>query len=81
MAAKLFTCQLFESKGLNKAIYFSGLSYDLIIHPYVYGEPLTSIQPIYYLDELEAIARLSVRGDTSFTLFERAYSPFNRFSR
>ncbi|HID9471197.1 TPA: hypothetical protein ACXI1T_003955 [Serratia liquefaciens] len=60
MAAKLFTCQLFESKGLNKAIYFSGLSYDLIIHPYVYGEPLTSIQPIYYLDELEAIARLRI---------------------
>ncbi|MCG1033225.1 hypothetical protein J5S76_14715 [Bacillus amyloliquefaciens] len=60
MAAKLFTCQLFESKGLNKVIYFTGLSHDLIIHPYVYGEPLTSIQPIYYLNELEAIARLRI---------------------
>ncbi|WP_072166343.1 hypothetical protein [Erwinia sp. Leaf53] len=73
MAAKLFTCQLFESKGLNKAIYFSGLTYNLIIHPYVYGEPLASIQPIYYLDELEAIARLRIEPPSPISEKEIEY--------
>ena len=53
-----YTVQLEGGKGLNKVVVFSGLSYSMIIHPMVYGEPVLTLQPFYYLDELESVAKI-----------------------
>lgn len=60
MAATSYTCQLYESEGIAKIIIFSGLDFDMIIHPYVYGEPLVTTQPVYFLEQLGAIAKVRV---------------------
>ncbi|MNF77051.1 hypothetical protein D3C85_783690 [compost metagenome] len=73
MAATVYTCQLHESKGLCKVIYFSGLKFDLIIHPYVYGEPLVTTQSLYFLEDLGSIAKLRVEHPNTITDNEMEY--------
>lgn len=73
MAATSYTCQLYESEGIAKIILFSGLDFDLIIHPYVYGEPLVTTQPVYFLDQLGSIAKLTVEYPKKITELETEY--------
>ncbi|PHZ28926.1 hypothetical protein CS533_02740 [Yersinia bercovieri] len=73
MAATTFTCQLYESKGLCKIVHFTGLDYDLILHPYVYGELLVTTQPVYYLEELDSIAKISVQAPKKISEIETEY--------
>lgn len=73
MAATSYTCQLFESEGISKIILFSGLDFDMIIHPYVYGEPLVTTQPVYFLEQLGAIAKVRVEHPKKITTLETEY--------
>ncbi|MDM3122725.1 hypothetical protein OGV89_13095 [Citrobacter sp. Cf125] len=73
MAATNYTVQLYESKGLCRIIHFSGLEFDLIINPYVYGEPLVTTQPICYLEDLESIAQLRVEHPRKISERETEY--------
>ncbi|MDM2766951.1 hypothetical protein [Citrobacter sp. Cpo147] len=73
MAATSYTCQLYESEGIAKIILFSGLDFDLIIHPYVYGEPLVTTQPVYFLEQLGSIAKLKVEPPKKITELETEY--------
>ncbi|EBR0537475.1 hypothetical protein BLM28_12145, partial [Salmonella enterica] len=73
MAATSYTCQLYESEGISKIILFSGLEFDLIIHPYVYGEPLVTTQPVYFLEQLGSIAKLRVEHPKKITELETEY--------
>jgi hypothetical protein len=51
--------QLTNSRGLGQVIYCHGLETPVIIAPTVHGEPLLTAQAFYYLEELEAVARMS----------------------
>src|SRR5271165_7023149 len=51
--------QLTNSRGLGRVIYCHGLETPVIIAPTVHGEPLLTAQAFYYLEELEAVARLN----------------------
>ncbi|NAT78170.1 hypothetical protein HKX68_17360 [Dickeya dadantii] len=73
MAATSYTCQLYESEGVAKIIVFSGLDFDMIIHPYVYGEPLVTTQPVYFLEQLGAIAKVIVEHPKKITALETEY--------
>ena len=73
MAAISYTCQLYESEGIAKIIIFSGLDFDMIIHPYVYGEPLVTTQPVYFLEQLGAIAKVRVEHPQKITTLETEY--------
>ncbi|ELY3803692.1 hypothetical protein SMX72_002255 [Cronobacter sakazakii] len=73
MAATNYTVQLYESKGLCRILHFSGLEFDLIINPYVYGEPLVTTQPIYYLEDLESIAQIRVEHPQTISEKETEY--------
>lgn len=48
--------QLFNSEGLLEIIVCEGLSHPIIIHPTIHGEPLLTMQPFYYLEQLESVA-------------------------
>ncbi|HBQ9157494.1 TPA: hypothetical protein L9D44_002622 [Klebsiella pneumoniae] len=73
MAATNYTLQLYEAKGLCRIIHFSGLDFELLINPYVYGEPLVTTQPIYYLEDLESIAQIRVEHPKTMTESEIEY--------
>lgn len=73
MAGTSYTCQLYESEGIAKIIVFSGLDFDLIIHPYVYGEPLVTLQPVYFLEQLGSIAKLEVEHPKKISELETEY--------
>jgi hypothetical protein len=50
--------QLFNSEGLLEIIVCEGLSHSIIIHPTIHGEPLLTMQPFYYLEQLESVAEI-----------------------
>lgn len=60
MAAITYTYQLSNGKGLKKILYFSGLSYNLSVHPSLYGDPILTSQAFYYLKDLDAVASLRI---------------------
>jgi len=60
MAAITYTYQLSNGNGLEKILYFSGLGYNLSVHPALYGEPILTSQAFYYLKDLEAVASLRI---------------------
>lgn len=60
MAAITYTYQLSNGKGLEKILYFSGLDYNLCVHPALYGEPILTSQAFYYLKDLDAVASLRI---------------------
>ncbi|MNG52560.1 hypothetical protein D3C78_139460 [compost metagenome] len=53
-----YTIQIEGGKGLNKSVLFTGLSHSMIIHPIIYGEPVLTLQPFYYLEDLESVAQI-----------------------
>jgi hypothetical protein len=66
--------QLSDSRGLDEIIVCTGLRYPVVIHPMLHGEPLLTVQPFYYLNQLEAVAHLCYfDGDTALNDSEREY--------
>ena len=63
--ATVYTCALTNSKGLDRIILFKGLEFDVVVTPSVLGEPVISAQPFYFLQDLDAVAkiRLETRAD------------------
>ncbi len=41
-----------------KVLLFSGLSHQMLVHPIVHGEPVLTAQAFYYLEQLEAVAKV-----------------------
>lgn len=60
MAAITYTYQLSNGKGLEKILYFSGLGYNLSVHPSLYGDPILTSQAFYYLKDLDSVANLRI---------------------
>ncbi len=60
MASITYTYQLSNGKGLEKILYFSGLGYNLSVHPALYGDPILTSQAFYYLKDLDAVASLKI---------------------
>ena len=60
MAAITYTYQLSNGKGLERILYFSGLGYNLSVHPALYGDPILTSQAFYYLKDLDAVASLKI---------------------
>jgi hypothetical protein len=50
--------QLDGGKGLMQVLLFSGLSHPMLVHPIVHGEPVLTAQAFYYLEQLEAVAKV-----------------------
>ncbi|CAM3481397.1 hypothetical protein BZK31_17760 [Pseudomonas floridensis] len=50
--------QLENSVGLGRVIVCSGLSFPVIIHPIVHGEPVLTAQAFYYLEQLHSVAKV-----------------------
>lgn len=50
--------QLENGVGLQKVVVFSGLSFPMILHPMVHGEPVLTAQAFYYLSQLETVAKI-----------------------
>jgi len=50
--------QLSKSKGIGKVIVFHGLEFNVVVHPTIHGEPILTSQAFYYLEQLEAIAKI-----------------------
>lgn len=48
--------QLSSSEGLLEIVVFKGLSHDVVVRPTIHGEPLLTVQPFYYLEQLESVA-------------------------
>lgn len=57
-----YKIQIEGGKGLNKAVLFTGLSHSMIIHPIIYGEPVLTLQPFYYLEDLESVAQIRFKN-------------------
>lgn len=53
-----FDFPLTNSKGLQKIILFKGLSFPIIIVPSLLGEPILTVQPFYFIENLDAVARV-----------------------
>ncbi|WP_288455602.1 methylamine utilization protein MauJ [uncultured Acinetobacter sp.] len=58
-----YTIQIEGGKGLNKAVLFTGLSHPMIIHPMIYGEPVLTLQPFYYISDLESVAKIRFKNN------------------
>lgn len=41
-----------------QVLLFSGLSHPMLVHPIVHGEPVLTAQAFYYLEQLEAVAKV-----------------------
>lgn len=50
--------QLENGVGLQKVVAFSGLSFPMILHPMVHGEPALTAQAFYYLSQLDTVAKI-----------------------
>lgn len=50
--------QLENGVGLQKVVVFSGLSFPMILHPMVHGEPVLTAQAFYYLSQLDTVAKI-----------------------
>lgn len=53
-----FDFLLTNSKGLRKIILFKGLDFPIVITPSLIGEPLLTVQPFYFIENLDAVARI-----------------------
>lgn len=49
-----------------KVLLFSGLSHQIIVHPIVHGEPVLSAQAFYYLEQLEAVAKVRFENQSDY---------------
>lgn len=62
--AKTLIVQMANSNGLSRIVEFTGLSHTVLLHPIVHGEPLLTAQGFYYLDDLEAVAKIRFETKT-----------------
>jgi hypothetical protein len=63
MAAVTHYLQLANSEGLEKVVIFTGLSQPMLVHPFVYGEPVLTAQAFYFLKEMESVAKIRITAD------------------
>lgn len=47
-----------------QVLAFSGLSHPMLVHPIVHGEPVLTAQAFYYLEQLEAVAKVRFETPT-----------------
>jgi hypothetical protein len=64
--ATTYYCQLDNSKGLNRVIFFEGLDFPLVICPTIHDEPLLTTQAFYYLDQLESVIKIRFEKRSNF---------------
>ena len=64
--AIIYNCQLDNSKGLNRVIFFEGLDFPIVICPTIHGEPLLTTQAFYYLDQLESVIKIRFENKSNF---------------
>jgi hypothetical protein len=57
--------QLSGSKGLARFVLFKGLKYTVLVKPTLYGNPVLSVQGIYFLSQMECAAHVSHKDDLS----------------
>lgn len=56
--AQSFDIPLTGSRGLGKIVFFSGLDLPAVVTPSLFGEPLLTVQPFYFLERMECVARV-----------------------
>lgn len=64
--ATTYFMQLDGGKGLMKVLLFSGLSHQILVHPMVHGEPVLTAQAFYYLEQLEAVAKVRCEAQSDY---------------
>jgi hypothetical protein len=57
--------QLSGSKGLARFVLFKGLKYTVLVKPTLDGNPVLSVQGIYFLSQMECAAHVSHKDDLS----------------
>jgi len=57
--------QLSGSKGIGRFVLFKGLKYTVLVKPTVYGNPVLSVQGIYFLEQMECAAHVRDEDDLS----------------
>jgi hypothetical protein len=57
--------QLSGSKGIGRFVLFKGLKYTVLVKPTVYGNPVLSVQGIYFLEQMECAAHVRDENDLS----------------
>lgn len=74
MAAITHYLQLANSEGLEKVVIFTGLSQPMLVHPFVYGEPVLTAQAFYFLKEMESVAKIRITaGEKNLSEAELEY--------
>jgi hypothetical protein len=74
MAAVTHYLQLANSEGLEKVVIFTGLSQPMLVHPFVYGEPVLTAQAFYFLNEMESVAKIRITsGEKNLSEAELEY--------
>ena len=57
--------QLSGSKGIGRFVLFKGLKYTVLVKPTVYGNPVLSVQGIYFLEQMECAAHVRDEDELS----------------
>jgi hypothetical protein len=65
--------QLSGSKGIGRFVLFKGLKYTVLVKPTVYGNPVLSVQGIYFLEQMECAAHVRDEDDLSQSESELEY--------
>ena len=60
-----FEFSLTNAKNLKKVISFEGLEFPILITPTLHGEPLLTVQALYYLSSLESVVRIRFANSES----------------
>jgi len=63
--------QLSGGKGIGRLVLFKGLKYTVLVKPTVYGNPVLSVQGIYFLEQMECAAH--VRDEDELSQSELEY--------
>jgi hypothetical protein len=65
--------QLSGSKGIGRFVLFNGLKYTILVKPTVYGNPVLSVQGIYFLEQMECAAHVRDEDNLSQSESELEY--------
>lgn len=57
--------QLSGSRGIGRFVLFKGLKYTVLVKPTLYGNPVLSVQGIYFLKQMECAAHVCDEDDLS----------------
>jgi hypothetical protein len=63
--------QLSGSKGIGRFVLFKGLKYTVLVKPTVYGNPVLSVQGIYFLEQMKCATH--VRDEDALSESELEY--------